>query len=509
MGASHVVALTFIAGVSATAFAEPKRELSFQDALHLMLAHNGELLVARTDLDLADDDVALADSAYAPRFVASLRFSRDHELGGPTRLTVDDRLIVGAIGLEGKIQSGATYALGFTVNDDRFHSPLSSIYDPTYTNTLSLNVIQPLLRNGGFATNKLPIVVAGLRRDLSEQQLRVQLEDLVGQLEIAYWQLALAYKERDARTAFVKTAQEQVQESTRLVKLGSISDLDVVEAKAGVGRAQQELLRAEQEITTAEGRLRLVVLGTQTELSTERLVPTDDPAIDPAVYELDVHLKAARDSRPDVIAARSQLEAEHTAQGVTENALLPQLDLILGGSLIGFAGELDPRSGLTQQLDGQPDPVSLGGEGQALANLKNGNYLVSAGLRLELPIVNSAARARNDHQTHVVERARLRHETVLREVDLQIRNSLQLVRDGEKLEKAADEAVAIEAQLLAGVRKRFASGATTSFDVLRVSDDLAKAQNEAARARVNYRLALARLAIFDGTLLDGHHVSLK
>ncbi|HEY0251898.1 MAG TPA: TolC family protein, partial [Kofleriaceae bacterium] len=472
--------------------------------------HNGDLIVARTDIDLADDDVALADSVYAPRFVASARFSKDHELGSTTRLTLDDRVITGSIGLEGKIQSGATYSLAFTVNDERFFSPLLSIFNPAYSNTLSLNVVQPLLRNGGFQTNKLPIVVAGLRRDLSEQQLRAKLEDLVGQVEIAYWQLALAYKERDARTASVKTAQEQVQESTRLVKLGSISDLDVVEAKAGVGRAQQELLRAEQEITASEGRLRLVTLGTGAELSSDPLVPTDDPMIAPIQYALEDHLKSARDSRPDVIAARSQLQAERTAQGVTENALLPQLDLILGGSVIGFAGELDQRSGLADQLVGfGPDPVSLGGEGQGLENLKNGNYLVSAGLRLELPIVNSAARARNDRQAHVVERARLQHETLLREVELQIRNSLQLVRDGEKLEKAADDAVAIETQLLAGVRKRFASGASTSFDVLRVSDQLAQSQIEAARARVNYRLALVRLAISDGTLLESHHVSLK
>lgn len=502
-----MIAFTLLARA---ANADGKHELSFDDALQLMLKHNGDVLVAHTDVDLAADDLASADSVYAPRLVATGRFSKDNELGNPARLSFTDRIFTGSLSIEGKFMSGATYSAGFTVTNERYFSPLVSIFDPAYTNTLALSVTQPLLRNGGFHTNDLPIIVAGLRRDLSEQQLRARVEDLVGQLEIAYWELALAYKERDARAASVKTAQEQVQESTRLVKLGSISDLDVVEAKAGVGRTQQELLRAERDITDAEGRLRLLVLGTQAELSDEPLVPTDDPVTAAVEYSLEDHLKQARSSRPDVVAAAAQLQAERAAQGITENGLLPQLDLILGGSLIGFAGQIDQRSGLADQFTGafMPDPASLGGEGQGLANLKNGNYLVSVGLRLELPLVNSAARARNDHQVHQVERVQIQHDTLLVEVDTQIRNSLKLVRDEEKIQKAADDAVATETQLLAGMRKRFSSGAATSFDVLRVSDQLAQAQIVAARARVNHRLALARLAISDGTLLASHRVKL-
>ncbi len=508
---SSTIAFAMACTFSSTSGAEGRRQLSFADALKVTLAHNGDVSVSQVETQIATDEVAIADSVYDPRLVIAARGSKDNELGTPARLAFTDRILTASIELDGRIATGATYSLGFSATNERYFSPLVTFFDPAYTTQLSLSVTQPLLRGGGRAANNLPIVVAGLRRDLSQQQLRVRLEQVVGDLEIAYWGLALAYKERDARQSSLKLAQDQLGESTRLVKLGSISDLDVVEARAGVGRTQQELFRAEEQITDAEGKLRQIIIGDPSWQPDEELVPTDDPTLEHVEYAIDTHLKLARENRPDVVAARAELQAERAAQGLTQNGLLPQLDMILTGGLIGFAGEIDPNSGTSASFSPgfMPDPNALGGAGQAFKNLaSNGNYIVSLGLRLELPLVNSAARARNDRQAHATERAAVAQQALLLQLDNEVRNSLALLRQDEKLEKAADDAVVVDTQLLAGMRKRFASGAATSFDVLRVADQLARGQIEAARARVSYRIALARLALADGTLLQQHNISL-
>ncbi len=504
------LAFTIACTLPVAASAGDRRELSFTDALKVTLAHNGDVSVSQVDTQIAGDELALANSIYDPRLVATVRGSKDSELGTPTRLAFTDRILAASVELTGRVTTGATYSFGLSASNEKYFSPLVSFFDPAYTTQLSLSLTQPLLRGGGREANNLPIVVAGLRRDLTQQQLRVRLEQVVGDLEVTYWGLALAYKERDARASSLKLAQDQLAESTRLVKLGSISDLDVVEARAGVGRTQQELLRAEQQISEAEGKLRQVVIGDQTWKPDDILVPSDDPTVAHVDYAPEGHLKLARENRPDLIAARAELQAESAAQGVTQNGMLPQLDLIVSGGLIGFAGEIDPNSGTSASFgpNFMPDPHALGGAGQALKNLaSNGNYIVSLGLRLELPIVNSAARARNDRQAHATSRAQIAQQTLLLQLDNEVRNSLALLAEGEKLEKAADDAVTIDAQLLAGMRKRFTSGAATSFDVLRVADQLARAQIEAARARVNYRVSLARLGLADGTLLEQHHIS--
>ncbi|MBC7976074.1 MAG: TolC family protein, partial [Myxococcales bacterium] len=96
---------------------------------------------------------------------------------------------------------------------------------------------------------------------------------------------------------------------------------------------------------------------------------------------------------------------------------------------------------------------------------------------------------------------------LLARVDNEVRRSVALLQSDEALAKAADEAVTVNERLLVGMRKRFSAGAITSFDVLRVADELTRAKIEAARARVSYRISLARLATADGTLLPQRNIT--
>ena len=485
------------------------RQLSFDQAVQVALAHNGDLYVARQDTAITADDIAQARSVFDPRLIASARIGRDDELGSPIRLAWTDLLVTDSVELTGLASTGATYSLGFTFTDDHYSAPLLGFYDPSYLTTLSVSLTQPLLRNGWRTATHQPIVVASLRHDLSEQQLRVQLEVLVGEIETAYWGLELARNEVEARDASLKLATEQVAESQRLVRLGTISDLDVIEAQAGVDRAQQQLLTAQQHESQAEGELRRVIVGDPGWKPDDVLVPTDSADVEQVSDSIQEHLEAARRNRPDLIADRAQIDAEQAQLVVTADQLKPQLDLVVGGSLYGFSGTIDPNGALAAVPNYMADARAIGGAGKAFENLAvGGNYVVSLGVRLELPISNSAAKARNAHQRDVVVRAKLQQQALLAQVENEVRTSLALLKDNEKLEQAADKAVTTTQKLLAGMRKRFAAGAVTSYDVLRVADQLTQAQIDAARARVNYRLSLARLATADGTLLERHHITL-
>ena len=56
------------------------------------------------------------------------------------------------------------------------------------------------------------------------------------------------------------------------------------------------------------------------------VMPVDEPEITQVSYAVADHLRLAHDNRPDVLAARKQLEAERAALGVTANELMPALD---------------------------------------------------------------------------------------------------------------------------------------------------------------------------------------
>jgi outer membrane protein TolC len=512
-----VASAALVVAVGGTAHAD-RRELTFQEAIAITLAHNGELYLAQTDTEIAADDLALARSVFAPRLIGNLRVARENQPGNATRFAWRELSASGSLELAGRIPTGLTYSLGLGTLADRFSSPFLTIYDPAYTTGLTLSLTQPLLRGAWRSANEQPIVVAALRRDLTEQQLRARLEQIAGEVEVAYWTLALAFKEHEARESSLKLAQDQLAESTRLVRLGTISNLDVLDARAGVGRAQQELIRAQQQIADAEGQLRGVIIGPPAWKPDDILVPVDPADAAHVSLSVDDHLALARRNRPDVVAAAAALKVERAGLAVTQNGLLPALDLVASGGVVGFAGQLDRNyatSGVAG-LDGSlippyvPDRDVEGGMGRAFENLAtSGNYTVSLGLRLELPIDNSAARARHARQHHAMVRAEIAERSVLAQVDNEVRRSLALLHGNEALEAAADEAVTVNEQLLAGMRKRFSAGAVTSFDVLRVADELTRAQINAARARVSYRISLARLATADGTLLDQLHITLS
>lgn len=496
------------------AHADRERALSFAQAVDAALAHNSDLAVARVDTALADDEVALASSVFAPRLIASAKLARDDQPGDAVNFAWTDTTARGSLALTGRIRSGLTYTLSADSLLDRFSSPFQTIYRPAYTTSLGLTLTQPLLRGGWRAANMQPIVVASLRAQLSQQQLRARLEQLVGDIAVAYWSLALSYKEREARASSLQLAKDQAAESARLIKLGNISELDVVEAQAGVGRAQQALLAVDQQLLDAEARLRALVIGGPDWQPDETLRPADAPATDAVSPTLAEHLAIARRNRPDLAVAAGTLAVERAGLAVTADDRKPQLDLVLSATAIGFAGELQNTYATAGVADGTltpayaPDRDLEGGAARALGNLATaGNYAVSLGLRLELPLDHSAADARHARQRHAVTRAELAQRAVQVQIENDVRRSLGLVTSDARLARAAEDAVAVHQRLLAGMRKRFSAGTVTSFDVLRVSDALTQAEIDVARARTNYRISLARLAISEGTLLQQLNIS--
>jgi outer membrane protein len=504
-----VVLLAIAAGRQAQA--EPRRELSFADAVNVALAHNGVVGVARADVDIARTDIDLARSVFDAHVVANLQGSREVQPGNSSRFAWTDTAVIGSVEYDGRTEYGLRYGLELGTLYDRLSDPFNTVYKPATTATVTLKLEQPLMRGFGRAANRAPIDVASRRADVSERELRRQVEDLVSDVEVAYWNLALGYKEIEARQASLKLAEEQVSQSQRLHAIGSIAELDVTEARAGVERMKLQLASAQRAVLDAEGKLRAVIIGAPDWKPDEQLVPTDSPSAAPASYSVDEQLALALKYRPDLAVAHSLIVAEQSALAAARNDLAPQLDLVGAAGIVGFAGDLaQTYATSTVGLDPPftPDGTYQGGPLTTVKNLATaGDYMVMIGLRLDLPVNNSAARARYARQEHALARARLAKAALLAQIENEIRTSIKILKTDSELRLAADRAVAVNEELLAGMRKRFSAGALTSFDILRVTDELTRSQIAAARARVSYQISLARLARANGTLLDSLHIT--
>jgi outer membrane protein TolC len=505
-------ACTFVMIAPAVAYADADRSMSLADVLGIALQHNGELYVSQQDAAIANDELELAKAVFAPRFLGEARLSRERQAGSATSVAWTDASLQGSVELFGRAPTGLAYSLRFGAAQRQYANPFATVFSPATTTSLTLSVTQPLLR-GAWAAARLPIEVADLRRALTSEQLRVRLEQAVGQIEVAYWTLALAHRERQARESSLRVAEEQLADSTRLARLGTISELDIIEAKAGVSRRQQDLTRIKQDLAVAESSLIALM---QEPNGSAAIVPVDTAEIVAVPSSIDEHMAIARRSRPDLIAAAALVKAEAAALQLADNELLPALDVVASFGVVGFSGTLQRNYLTAGVIDGTLDPPYViagdvdGGAGRSLVNLATGGeYVVSLGLKLELPIDNRGPRARHDRQRHVLERARLVERSLLTNVRNELRRSLELLNGDVEQVKIADELVAQNDKLLIGMRKQFALGGITSFDVLRVADELTRAQIDAARARANYRISLARLAAARGTLLQHHQIDVS
>jgi outer membrane protein TolC len=475
------------------------------------IASDAELYIAREDARDAADGVALARAAFLPRLSGEISGTRNAQPPSATSFAAIDAIAAATLGISGRIDTGMTYNVSAGITRQDRDDPFSKIYDAATTTAVRAEVVQPL-RRGAFAAARQPIVVAALRQGRSELELRARIERTVGAVEVAYWNLVRARSERDARTSALQLAREQAEESRGLRRLGTGSDLDVVEAEVGVSRREQELLRTEQDVVEADGLLFEAIGvrdGDPEWIAGRAIVPTETAEIEPRAIDVEAQLALARTRRADVRAAHALTTAELAELAVTDDQRRAALDLVASAGTVGFGGTL-AASDATAGVNGagltppyRTDPAYDGGVDTSLRNTLGRDLNLFVGLRFELPLGNHEAEVRHAIQRRSVARAQLAERQTLARIESEVRTTVARLAVNAQLVAAADRTVELSDKLLEGTRKRFRAGAATTFDVLRVSEELTRARVEAVRARADYRVSLTRLAAATGTLLDG------
>lgn len=516
--AATVEVVAFILGVgSQPVAAQGLQRLSLSDAVQIAISNDTEIYIAREDTRIAADGISLIRAGFTQRLFGEIHGTRNVQPPSATSFRAIDVIGAATFGISGRIETGLTYTVSSGIERLDHDDPFSTRYEAATTTTVRAEVVQPLWR-GAFAAARRPIVVASLRRSRSEHELRARIERTVAGVQVAYWNLVRARSEREARVSALELAKEQVEESRRLQRLGTGSELDIVEAEAGVSRRQQELLRTEQDVVEIDGQL-FEALGVRAGdagwAGGRAIVPTDAAQVEPLTLDVDAQLELARTRRADVLAARDQIASETAELEVTHDRRRWALDVVAAVGTVGFAGAL-ARTYATAGVDGGgldpsywTNPAYSGGLGRSLRNTVGRDLHFYLGLRFEAPLGEHEAEVRHSIQRRSLARARLAARETVSRIESEVRTTVARVAIAVQLVEAADRTVALTEKLLEGTRKRFRAGASTSFEVLRVSEELTRARIEAARARADYRVSLTRLGGATGTLLEGLGITVE
>lgn len=262
--------------------------------------------------------------------------------------------------------------------------------DSFYRTAVEFELRQPLLRGRGAFIQRMPIVISRIGTDQEIANLEAQLQNMVTNVEIRYWDLHCAFRNFEA----AKEGRNAALETWRIVydqfdKGVDVNIQQVAQASEQYHFFDAQVINSYNDLLTTETSMRWL-LGLAT--TDGRIIrPTDQATSAPVEFDWCATLNEALTYRPELRQQRWEVKKRQLAVAYSKNSLLPELNVT---ALYRWLG-LGNRFGTT--FDGQGNfPNSNSG---ALNDLYGGefqefslgvDYRIPIGLRRELSNVRNA-----------------------------------------------------------------------------------------------------------------------
>jgi HAE1 family hydrophobic/amphiphilic exporter-1 len=479
-------------------------KITLSEAIERTLANDPDLRISRIQRDEAGFSLRAAQGAYDPVFGVS---------GSRTRTVVPESSILsgtetgkltvlqwtGGPQLNGITTTGATYSLQFTSTKQQNDSLFNTL-NPQYPTSVSLNLTQPLWRGLRFDENRYRIQVARKNRQISNEQLRQRIIEVVTQAVSAYWELDYASHNLDVQVEAVRLAERQYQSNRRLAEQGVLAPVDVVAAQTQVATFEQSLFAAQQLLTQAENNLKTLMLPNRTDLMWSMGLVVESPlSVSTKPPSLEDAIARALKSRPELSETALSLDVNQLDNKLTHEQTKPRIDAFANLSASGLAGVTTPTASnpLAAFFPAGTQFVPtllMGNYGQSLSTLAAGTFpSAQIGVNVSLPLRNRTAQAQAAISQAEGRRLRTTQEQIGMAIEADVRNALQAVLATQsRLDAAALASRSADEQYLSEQRQ-FQAGTSTVFLVLQRQTDLIAARSREVRARADAGEAIANL----------------
>ena len=484
-----------------------KLRLSLQDAVVLTLENNSMVRVQETQVEASKFELLAAHAPFDPLIhsessITSAVFPPFQFLqstGGNTfNFNFKDTSKIVTIDYSQTFSTGTKVTAGLTNNIDSTNIPLG-FFNPSTTSNLNFQFTQPLLRNGWFAANRGPVIIARRNLQVSQAAFAGLVNDNVLTAVQQYWAIVQAKGNLDVARSSMDAAEATYKLNKRQLELGALPPLDIYRSESQLASRRVQVIQSEYALKQAEDTFRVTIGADQDPyFQALDIQLTENAAPEGELRSIDAAtaLQAALTKRPEFDAARAALARDETQIRVSRNRLLPQLDLTGSYSSTGVGG-----SGLDQI--GQP--ISSSWLRQTFAF----NYpIYTAQLTLNLPLKNRLAKAEMGTAL-VARRSDLYRERQFREqVTLDVSNAVHLLEQATLSIAAGKEALDLARKTTTAEQRKYELGSSTVFLVLEAQTEMAAAEQSLLQAEVGYRLAVAAVDHATGEMLEPYHLQI-
>jgi outer membrane protein TolC len=505
------------------------RSMTLEDCIEVALHHNLDIQIKRYNPDINRFSLNSVYGAYDPTFSASGEHDYNETAGGldpqgrPFGSTTSDTDKF-STAFQGLLPWGLSYDLGGSLADTYGSRP-NTILNPnnpiiitnTFFDTSSgqpvtflstnfgilanrqdfentagslgfLQLRQPLLRNFWIDSTRLQIFIDKANVKISELDLRAQVMTTVTTVEQAYYDLVFAQENVKVQQKALELAERLLAENKKRVEVGALAPLDEKQAESQAASSRADLLAALGTEDTQQRVLKNLLSDNYEEWSTNSIRPTITLIALPEKYELQDSWRKGLANRPDLLQQKLSLEKQGYVLKYQKNQLYPQLDLV---GTYGYSASAKEFSGAFDQFANRDNPFW------------------SYGAQISIPLSQTSARNNYKSAKATKEQIALQLKQLEQTVLIQIENAISVVNTDLQRVSATHEASVYAQAALDAEQKKLESGKSTSFQVLQLQRDLTTARSAEIRALADYNIAVAQVALNEGTTLERRHVTIE
>jgi outer membrane protein TolC len=523
---------------------QPFVGLTLGNAIGMALARNPDLAVAQANRHVAQYQIEAAKGAYdinftiEPQYQYSQQPPQNEFFAGPDFGPIVQRNTSLTAGAQGILPGGQEFNINVS-GKQTYDNTAINTFNPYYPTIFSVGFTQPLGRGRGASQASRQLQLATINQQGTTAQTLTTVSTTIAQIQDTYWDLVAAWRNVAIQEESLTDTIAQQHSNVRLARRGAAAPIDVVQVNAQVSVFRQQVFSALQNVATLQNRLKSQLTENANDpIWNANVVPTTPVLELPAAVSLTNMVTDALRNRPEIAQARSAIRTAGVNVAYAQNQVRPQVDLQIGYTSNGFAGQLAPVGSFFQSSAAQvmainqliaavnptlppsqqipPIPTSnvpvpsylVGGLDRSIKNLLANRFPVyTAGVLVTFPIGNRTARADLAVAREQQRIAYIQEATTIQRVTIDVRDALQAYQSALAQLAAASAARQSSQEVLASEQRRFRAGASTTYLVLQREIELADNRGRELQAQTSLNKAVVELQRATGTILTANNVN--
>lgn len=430
------------------------RSLGLAECLAAAFETNRGFLSQREGLILSALNLIGARNTFSPQLSALLSAS----VGGTDPVGSDSVVSANAsinAALSQILASGGSVSIDGSTSWSDFDG------DGLYDSSVSLNLVQPLLRGFGWLSSHESLIQAERSLVYAIRDFELFREDLSINVASQYYSVVQQKQSIENLEANYDRFVFARRQAEAVHALGSTTELDILRARREELNAENQVLEAKEDFQLEVDQLK-IFLG----------LPVDEPVIivatEPEVVELDYDLESAVEialaNRLDYLTRKDQIEDLERSVRLARDGMRPDLDLTASA---GFGGPSASNFG-DQDIDFESWNVGITWN----------------------PLLNRVDE-KNAHRSAQIAYARELRSFDLFEQNLkiEIRRSFRELKRRRASLDIQEELIRDQGRRLKVANLRFEAGEIGNRDVVEANQDLLEARNALIAERVSYEIA--------------------